>query len=689
MKVATQIKVAGAAFIAALGVAFWIISFFAQTERERDIQVIQTQLNIVADSRTEALRGWLRAQYDVLDGLAQNQSLQIYTSVVRSSGTGKPFEEDPEQVDYLRILLTATAQQSGFGSPQTATDLPANVNPIGVSGLALVDQKEGVIVATSGMPPVKGRLEAFLQRVPLTERGLMDLYPGPGGIPTLGFVVPVFGQQGDAPTASVIARVVGVRPIDGRFFATLEQPGSTARTAESYLLRRVGNLIEYISPLRDGSGPLTKRLGANSTGLLDVDALDHPGRFHSGKDYAARDAFATSRRIDGTDWVLVSKIGREESLAASDAHRTALVSILMAVTVLVGAAIVLVWRYATSLRVEEAARQHKLAAERFQTLYRLLDTVSDCQPNPLFVTDDGGRVTFANRRTAEVAGMPKNEIEGHSLTGVLGHDRGKLYQEINKTVLTTGQPLSQTSQVEGEDGQQEIWRSFHYPLPETLDQKPSVLTTIEDLTDLTRERARRERNTDQLIETLVGLVDERDPDSANQSSYVRIVAQQLAEEMQLDRNMVDTVRQAARLVNLGKIRIPRALLTKRESLSDEERSLIRESMEQGPDLLKAIDFDGPVIPTLQQINEWVDGSGRPLGLTGDEVLISAQIVSLANTFVALISPRAFRTGKSFDEAEDMLLGQMDRRFDKRVILSLLNYLDNKGGRDAWSFMIKT
>ena len=580
-------------------------------------------------------------------------------------------------------MLMPNAPQDGLVDTQASADLPANINPIGSAGLALIDPQGALITATSGMPALDGRLQEFLERIPPTEQGLLDFHAGPDGVPRLGFVVPIFGQQG------VIARVVGLKPVGERFFATLRQPGSTAKTGESYLIRRADNLIEYLSPLHDGSQPLTKRLAVNSGGLIDADALVSPGRFHSGRDYATQESFAVSRRIDGTDWILVSKIGRDESLAASDAHRTALISVLIAVTVVVVTTLILVWRYATSLKAEEAAHQHRLDADRFRTLYRLLDTVSDCQPNPLFVTDCDGTVTFANRRTAEVTGIPKEELKNHSLLGMLGHDRGKLYQEIDKTVLATGQALTRISQIEGEDGQQQVWRSFHHPLPETLDQRPSVLTTIEDLTDLARERARREHNTDQLIEALVRLVDERDPDSAHQSRHVRVVAQRLAEEMGLDQEMAETTSQAARLVNIGKIRIPRSLLTKRESLSDEELNLIRESMEKGPDLLRTIDFDGPVIPTLRQISEWVDGSGRPLGLSGEEILISARIITVANAFVALISPRSFRTGKSFAEVEDILMEQMERRFDKRVVLSLLNYLGNKGGREAWSFMIKT
>ncbi|TCT18718.1 HD domain-containing phosphohydrolase [Thiobaca trueperi] len=682
-----HIQIALAVLVISMGLGLSGILLFSEAEKERDVQILQAQMNLVADSRAEAVHGWLEAQYDVLSGLAQNESLQLYTAVVGMSGAGQPFEEDPAQLTYLRTLLTATAERSGFLSPsQQAEALPANVKPLGLAGLALVDPEGKIIVATNGLPPIQGQLAQFLRQTPLTERGFLDLHPGPTGQPTLGFVVPVFAQQGEEGASVVIARILGLRPVDERFFATLKQPGATAATAESYLIRRSGHLIDYLSPLLDGSAPLTKRLAINTPGLVDAAALHDPGRFHVGRNGAAKESFAVSRRIGGTDWVLVHQIDRAEALAASDARRTALVSVLALILVVFGAALIVVWRVATSQRAEEAARRFRLSSERFEMLSRFLDVVTDSQPHPILVADASNALTFANRRTAEVSGIPEEELSGRSLVGVLGHDKGIRYNAINQRVLETGQALIETSCFEDDEGGEQVWRSYHCLFVATPDQPPSVLMTIEDLTDLVRERARRERNTRQLIETLVGLVDERDPDSAHQSRYVALVARRIAEEMGLADALIEATDQAARLVNIGKIRIPRSLLTRQGSLTEAELTLVRAAMDAGPELLKEIEFEGPVIETLRQMNEWVDGSGRPAGLSGDAILPSAQAVALANCFVALLSPRAFRDGKSFDEAEAILMREIDRRFDRRAVLSLLNYLNNRGGREAWAMM---
>ena len=681
-----QIQFAIAALVLSLGLAIYGIIVFANAEKGRDLQALQTQMSLVADSRVEAIEHWLHSQYAVLEGLARNESLHHHVQAAVQEGAEE--EREQESRDALRALLAATAERAGFLPRQSAGYQPSRFDAVLDGGLAVLDPQNRVLVATGGMPPIEAGLAEFLQRTPLNERGLLDLHRGAHDRPTLGFLVPVLEHPNASHGAgAVIARVLALRPIDASVLAILRQPGLTARTAETYLIRRSGNLVEYLSPLLDGSEPLTKRLALNTERLIDVEALEQPGLFHQGRHYAFKDSFAVSRRVPGTDWVLVHRLGAAEALAASDARRMALISGLALLVVLIGAALVLVWLYATSRRVEEVAECYRLSSERFERLSGFLDILTDSQPNPILVVDATNHITYANRRLAERSGIARDELIGRSLTGVLGQEAGGLYGAINQRVLESGTPQVEIEHLHDEQGGERVWRSHHCPFTAATDaQEPAVLVTIEDLTDLMRERTRRERNTQQLIDTLVGLVDERDPDSAHQSRYVVQVARAIAEDLGFDPSQVETTEQAARLVNIGKIRIPRSLLVKGGSLTDQELKRVREALEAGPELLRDIEFDGPVLETLAQINEWVDGSGRPRGLKGDEIRPAAQVVALANAFVALISPRSFRDAKSFDEVEAILMREIGRRFDKRFVLSLLNHLDNCGGREEWAEM---
>ena len=148
--------------------------------------------------------------------------------------------------------------------------------------------------------------------------------------------------------------------------------------------------------------------------------------------------------------------------------------------------------------------------------------------------------------------------------------------------------------------------------------------------------------------------------------------------MELDAEEVDCVEVAGRLMNLGKILVPEALLTKTTPLSEEEIGLIRGGIGTSADLLEGVEFTGPVVETLRQLHEHAgDGTTTP---DGGDVLVTTRIVAAANTCVALASPRAYRAGLSIDEALDSLLSKMGSGADRRVVLALANYLDNRGGR---------
>ena len=205
-----------------------------------------------------------------------------------------------------------------------------------------------------------------------------------------------------------------------------------------------------------------------------------------------------------------------------------------------------------------------------------------------------------------------------------------------------------------------------------------------DITEIEGERARRERTLKQLVKTLVAVVDRRDPFAAHHSNRVAAVAGAVAREMDLDDVTVGTAEIAGNLMNLGKILVPAEILTKTERLSDDEIQQVRNGILTSADLLDGMEFDGPVVETLRQLQEHWDGNGKPEGLKGTEILVSARIVAVTNAFVAMVSPRAYRAGVSFDEATEILLGQVGTVFERAVVVALVNYLDNRKGREEWA-----
>src|SRR5690606_2485967 len=144
------------------------------------------------------------------------------------------------------------------------------------------------------------------------------------------------------------------------------------------------------------------------------------------------------------------------------------------------------------------------------------------------------------------------------------------------------------------------------------------------------------RNLEKLVDTLVTIIDARDPHAAQHSVHVGELSALIAREMVADQSVIATTRIAGTLLNVGKILVPSALLTSDRPLGDAEMRAVRESILRGGDLLEGVAFDGPVAEAIRQAQEHVDGSGMPHGLTGDKIILPARIVAVANAFVALV-----------------------------------------------------
>ncbi len=202
-----------------------------------------------------------------------------------------------------------------------------------------------------------------------------------------------------------------------------------------------------------------------------------------------------------------------------------------------------------------------------------------------------------------------------------------------------------------------------------------------DITEAVTERERRGRIQKQLVRTLGAAVDRRDPGAAAHSVRVALIARATATEMGLDESTIDTADIAGNLLNLGKILIDRDLLTRSGQLSEAERQEVRHSLQAGADLLQGVDFDGPVVATLRQAQAHWDGSGLPPGLAGDDILVTARIIAVANAFVGMVSPRAHRAALPVDEAVAELMRLVGTQFDRAVVAAFVSWLDNHGGRE--------
>lgn len=378
------------------------------------------------------------------------------------------------------------------------------------------------------------------------------------------------------------------------------------------------------------------------------------------------------------------KVDRNEALAGAEKRLNTLVAVFGLIIVLVFAGMAALWYYGTSRRATEAAERFRTLARRYEHQRNFMHLVTDSQPNTIAIFDEGGHYRWFNQRTLEESGLKRPDLYDKHVSAILGPIEGRRISRWVSECLERAEAFSVTHEFTRHDGKSSVLRSDFIPLPDREDYPPSVLTVSQDITESVREREKREALMRSLVNTLVSVVDRRDPYSAHHSTRVAEVSRAIATEMGLDKTLIETASTAGSLMNLGKITVPASVLTKEGPLTDKEKEIIRRSIEVSAELLSGLDFEGPVAETLAQLQEHMDGSGVPNHLKGEQILPTARVAAVANAFVGMVSVRSWRGGLPIRQAIETLLQDSNRRFDRAVVLALANYVENKGGMEQWA-----
>ena len=170
------------------------------------------------------------------------------------------------------------------------------------------------------------------------------------------------------------------------------------------------------------------------------------------------------------------------------------------------------------------------------------------------------------------------------------------------------------------------------------DYKDAKLYVLHDITNLRNAQEKRDRLARGIISTLVKAVDLHDPFCVDHSERTREVAVGIAKELKLEAKRCDALELAALLANIGKLFIPKEILIKMEPLSHTENDILKKHIDYAVDILKQLEFEGPVVEIISQKNEYLDGSGYPQGLSGESISRAGRILAVANSFVALVGP---------------------------------------------------
>jgi len=154
-------------------------------------------------------------------------------------------------------------------------------------------------------------------------------------------------------------------------------------------------------------------------------------------------------------------------------------------------------------------------------------------------------------------------------------------------------------------------------------------------------------------------------------------ATEVARELDLPKEDVEKIRQAAILHDLGKIGISESILLKRGKLTKKEFDEIKKHPQIAADILRPIQSLQGVVPLIYYHHERWDGSGYSNGLKGEEIPIGARIIAVSDVYEALTSDRPYRKAYSKDEAVKIMKSSSGTQFDPKVVDTFLNVLQQE------------
>ena len=659
--------IASSMLVGFLVLSIWLIMQYVAGEKERDIENWQAKLAVLAEAQKRSVESWLDDQISNLEDVASNPLLEIYLTM------GGVDEKDVTEVQrgqagHLKNLIAAAASRSGVF--KQAPPISSNQKNTLLEGIGILDREDRPLLSTRYFPSDDDEVKTASIRARNTGKAVVQgIYSNSLLEPRLIIAVPVKIIQATKSSEEYSGSVVAVINPENNLYKILTQHWLSTNTDETLLILASYASTVYVSPIK-ADRPIFYQVASSNEKIAANFALKKIGGFAIKNDYSGKEVLVTSRKIKNTEWVLLQKIDAKEALSESRAYQEFVLTVFMLIIFVIAISFIAIWRHASSVRL-------KKTTDRLEARTELLIAVSDNIGDPIFLLDHNNNFVFVNyalssclKLTGEIRGMPMNHVFDKETTdGLLGllSSGSDVKNHVMKLSIADCSITAHVTVVGLKHGK----------------YKESALYVLHDITSIKEVQDRHNRLLEGIISTLAHATDMHDPHCANHSERTREVAVAIAQAMELPDERVNALAMAAQLANIGKLYLPGEMLTKMEPLTEEEEEILRNNVNDTVEILKGLDFDGPVIKIIEQKNEYLDGSGYPAAISAEEILQESRVLSVANAFVAMSSARAYRKGMPVQEALNKLLEQSDSRYDRHVVAALFHVAENRSDWSNW------
>ncbi|OGP67711.1 MAG: hypothetical protein A2W27_10865, partial [Deltaproteobacteria bacterium RBG_16_44_11] len=301
--------------------------------------------------------------------------------------------------------------------------------------------------------------------------------------------------------------------------------------------------------------------------------------------------------------------------------------------------------------------EHRRAEEALRESEELFRSYLEYAPDGIYMNDLEGNFLYGNHKCEEIIGYRREELIGKNFLelNILSENslnKAGLLLQANMEGKSTGPDEIDLISKEGRLIPVEINTNVVQRMGQRI-----VLAFVRNITERKQAEEERKQSFVRLrkalgatVQAISMTVEMKDPYTSGHQRRVSDLARSIATEMGLSADRRDFIRTASSIHDIGKIAAPSEILSKPTKLTDLEFNLIKTHAQSGYDILKDIEFPWPVADVVLQHHERMDGSGYPRGLKGDDILLEARIMAVADVVESMASHRPYRPALGIEAA---------------------------------------
>ncbi len=631
-----------------------VVRNYTANQFSREAVKVQSHISSMVDIRSGAVNSWIRAKDSSIFAVSENLTVKMFLASLLDKATSQ--DDILTQEQFTSAYLASVAQDAGFKGRARTEPVRANVPVTSDGSIILIDKAHKVVAGVDFADNLKPLVGDLMEVPNLPQISVLNTSADKN------FYLRIIKRVQNVQSDDIIGHVVAIRKLDKDFFALLTFPPAGFVTSATELYRKHGSVLE---PVSEKPSANVIAMQANND-LAQIYAVSNPDVIAEKNDNKGNKMLVTAKELGAPDLFMVHSISYKEAFAEARTNLRHLRTMSYLFVLMLGAIMLFVWKHSTSEKFRKLLKE-------LQEKTRLLEMITRNQIQSMFLINEENNVAFGNRvfeRKNKI--KDESEFKDKPLENVVGKAAADEYLGLAIRAQESNEPVS-TLNRHKVAGKERFVQQKAIPINDISMNGyfKGALIIENDISELINERVKYEQNLSNSIEILVRIIENRSQYFHNHGQQVHDLSVMVSDSLGVQERHRRAVDFASRISNLSLALLPRDIINKQGELTKEEKEMFNSVPQKTIAIVKDFNFDSPVIETLEQMNEHIDGTG-PLKLKGEQIAISARIIKVVNDYVAMTSPRPYRDKLTPEQAIENLLKGKDSKYSKEVVFALAN-----------------